>query len=464
MKQRFFSPLSSWGFYRQDHQWKYCEVKLSKQNSPVIARTGSSSSLNSVKQFYNKSPLSYLFPFYPRVSLSPEEVLISTLELPFTNIKAAKMGWQEYLPSSLCSSKLQHTPLRFELEGDRQFIQVASWKESSSQDLCHIPVAYSTSLSALSKLFKEQKVLFLHMPESTLYATLVCEGKTTIFTYSPQYASFSSQCKALTSQLQPMHSGLAIFSLNEGLTKKVAPYLQSAHITWSKATLCDPSIDACSLRSFALPVGAALTKLYAEFTTQNFKAPAQKSPQTAWQSTRAKGSLYAVSLVLSLGLMLLGFTLHHKNKTIALNSLKKLYSLSTQEPLPAIESKLQFDSLLRKTAKSSRNKKLPFQVFPNLPPLSQLINWLATYPTAELKLNHLHYQLVEKPSSRFPNQPYVVKVTMELSTASLQAAQTLKQDLLDSSGLINPNKPLSWRASDDKIHLSFYLANRNELL
>jgi len=229
-------------------------------------------------------------------------------------------------------------------------------------------------------------------------------------------------------------------------------------------------------RYFAVPIGLALEFLPNKTSPINFRQKEFAYPHP-WR--RIKKTLIffgALCLALTLGSLFLSHLMLNEQRheigqryaeTLTLLESSYKRESSQQAPLPFSDKALTKG--IRQLEKRVRTAANTFLLTPDVPSVSELLNWLNQLPTplrsdneedmAPVKIEKLTYNMTTRPQQDKMKATYGVKVEIEFFIATPQAARKIRDLLKEPNFFIDPNSELTWTENRDKYRASFFLQN-----
>ena len=167
-----------------------------------------------------------------------------------------------------------------------------------------------------------------------------------------------------------------------------------------------------------------------------------------------------------LGLFLLSFLFWNQKHSYIEKGNKALFdqSLSRLSENPKLYSNEQLSSL--KEILSMKQKKSPSFLFrPKTFSVSDTLAWLSHISkdlgTGSLKepitIESFKYSVVSSPTVKTPLTPHKVKVSFSFTTTSSQAARSIRDRIIKSSGVVDKTKKIDWGYHSDLYQVSFFL-------
>lgn len=239
------------------------------------------------------------------------------------------------------------------------------------------------------------------------------------------------------------------------------------------------------VQEYAIPIGLALGTLIADEPLVNFRK-GELSFGDPWK--RLKGpilSYFGIAILTAFSLYFLGSAWIGSN----LDQVKRDYSqlLETLEiPYSTIEGEVakmpgeasdgslksltpdQLSERLERIQEMTSKVPAPFELYPNVPRVSDVLGWLAAHPLVTdetvsqplLNIQNFQYTLVKRPDSKRPNDKYQVKVDIEFTSDTPKLAREFHDALIAPNDLIDPKGEVKWNAAQGRYRTSFYLKNR----
>lgn len=207
------------------------------------------------------------------------------------------------------------------------------------------------------------------------------------------------------------------------------------------------------LKKYAIPIGLCLDAMKQDSRSVQFRVgdylPIKKSQQRSkWIKSYLAGSLLLLILTTLGG----NFFLNKKEK--ALFSLLNLHY--------ANEKHLTIEQAVLDYASISSSNKAPFPFALTVPKVSDILVWASNHPklkesNGEIKINHLHYQLIKYPKLESPSLPYAAQVEMKFTSRSPRLAREFYDALLKGDAIVNGKQQIIWKADNDNYHVTFHV-------
>lgn len=253
-----------------------------------------------------------------------------------------------------------------------------------------------------------------------------------------------------------------------------------------------PPFSEADLKTYALPIGEALTAL-PNYTDQiNFLQGEFAFPRP-WRRLSWPLTVY---FLLSLGLATAFYLFGQAYIANKENHLRHQYAqlLTTmQKPYTAFEEELaaklppeemgetppsvrQLDSLtpsdidLRMGILEKELQAVPnlFPLDPNIPKVTDLLAWLSTHPnivgkdgkTPLITLVGLNYSVIKRPDLKSRADKYQVKVELDFTSSSATAAREFHDALLAANNFVDPKTEIKWTTQKGRYKAIFMLKDK----
>jgi hypothetical protein len=205
----------------------------------------------------------------------------------------------------------------------------------------------------------------------------------------------------------------------------------------------------------AIPLGFCLDVLNGKENAVQFRMGPLTSPAQSFGLLKKIMAFGAVSLFLSLSLLVCGhFFIAAKQKTLE-RQLEKL----VEKPL---EGTLQ-EKIENVSSALSKDQE-GFIYYSNAPKVSDLLAWVARHPSlvqeGPIEIKRIHYSLFSYPKIGKGNEPYKAFVEIDFIASTPTAAREFHDALLQGDELVNPKGKIGWEVRANNYQTSFYLKNR----
>ncbi|MEX0961276.1 MAG: hypothetical protein WDZ28_00250 [Simkaniaceae bacterium] len=218
-------------------------------------------------------------------------------------------------------------------------------------------------------------------------------------------------------------------------------------------------LEAGGWIEFAAPYGLALNVLKDEDHSLQFR---QAESFSIKRKAEAKKVLYRTASALFLPLLALFLFLSagvKKEKSVLMNRLDEFIEESDLKSLDLTHLDF-YEKLARLNQEAGRSQK-GTELFDPAPKVSDLLYFLATYPELKdnegLKINKLHYELLNYPTLEKPFVPYKIRVDLELTTTSTMLASQFYDALRKEKAFIDLNEEITWNRGPYGYQVSFFL-------
>jgi len=105
--------------------------------------------------------------------------------------------------------------------------------------------------------------------------------------------------------------------------------------------------------------------------------------------------------------------------------------------------------------------------YPNVPRASDLLGWLASHPKAKsgnksIQIEKFSYTLVKRPEKEKPKEHYQVRVDLELTAPSPEAAREFYEALLAPNPFVDTKYDVQWSMQKGVWQTSFFLKDKTQ--
>lgn len=396
-------------------------------------------------------------------ALPARDTLVRTSEIQVKNEKdirnALKFQIEPQLPYPIERALLQFQILEkkenktsltlFAVRNDHLIKHLEQLKERGlePQRVTSVPAA----LTALTTLFPpahspqflvhegEEEVTCILVEEGKLLASRAFESTLDIGTeVQKTLLSFSSSLKGKTFETI-LFLGKRVEEIKKATQKKVSiPETPSLLLSQEEVI------------RYGLAIGIALASDKSNF---------QQSAPYKW--ARLKKPLFTTA-VLSLFLIGTLIALAFSSQKMQKDSVKRAYiALLEREgkeetDLPASVS--DYFNRLNALEKEIEARPDTFPLHPEIPKVREVIAWLATYE--EIAIESLHYLMVKRPSFSDKNEPYKIKIELELTAKGHQGATHFHDALHSPNLFVDPEEEIQWIPGKGRYRTIFYLKDK----
>lgn len=247
------------------------------------------------------------------------------------------------------------------------------------------------------------------------------------------------------------------------------------------------------LKSFALPIGEALSALPSSKEQINFRQNEFTFP-APWKRLKQPTILYmGLCLGLAIALAIFGqaYTRYLegdiKRQYLELLSVmnrpysefEKEYATKTHRELPSGESpniaSLTPDEIKERLQYLEKEIQAIPQLYPlqpNVPLVSDVLAWISTHPSfvpklkegtdtsPSLSIESFNYTLVKRPEPTKKQEKYQVKIELEFSSPTPKMAREFHDSLIAPNDFVDSKAEIKWNSNRDRYRTSFYLKDK----
>lgn len=253
------------------------------------------------------------------------------------------------------------------------------------------------------------------------------------------------------------------------------------------------SLSNDQLRSYAIPLGAALSGLPSAKDQVNFRQQEYVYPNP-WKRFKKPLALYfALCCAFAVAFYIFGETyLGYQEDQVReeyvalLGTMNKSYPVFEKEYMAKYPSGNDADEELRSINlmtqeeishrlqhlhKELKNTPDSFPLQPNTPRVSEVLAWLSTHPSAttkdretgvqtSLQIDSFSYTVVKRPEPKKPQEKYQVKVEIEFSAPTPKMAREFHDALIAPNDMVDPKGEVKWSTNRGKYRTSFFLKDK----
>lgn len=123
----------------------------------------------------------------------------------------------------------------------------------------------------------------------------------------------------------------------------------------------------------------------------------------------------------------------------------------------------EFISSLARIEKEIKSRPDTFALYPQTPKVKEFLSWLTSLPELRgkegplIEIETLHYQMVNRPSFNQSNAHYKVRVELELTAKTSQAARLFHETLKSPNLVVDTTQEVQWVSSKGKHKAVFFL-------
>jgi len=110
----------------------------------------------------------------------------------------------------------------------------------------------------------------------------------------------------------------------------------------------------------------------------------------------------------------------------------------------------------------------PFELFPDVPRVSDFLAWLAVHPLVVdpisqkplLHIKNLTYTMIKRPEGKKRGEKYKIRIELEFETETPKNAREFHDALIAPNDFIDPKGEVKWNSSGATFKTSFFLKNK----
>jgi len=219
----------------------------------------------------------------------------------------------------------------------------------------------------------------------------------------------------------------------------------------------DEKYDSLTMQAYAVPIGLALEGISEDgkdlsfcvgpFLTDFMK---EKRKKRFFSFALATTALSAVMLVMG--------SLQISQKK---HGLLKRFSEAFMQEGKKVSSLHDLEKELVKLENGEKNGAKNYLLVPPIPSVTEVLAYLGSHPafsvSKEIEIVKVSYNLVKYPKNPSPKDPYLGKVTLEISVPNGKTASSFHERFCKDNPLINEKKEIVWEEKGDFCSLSFFL-------
>jgi hypothetical protein len=378
--------------------------------------------------------------------------MVTRFSVPFTKKKEVSQAWKEYLPPHLDIAGVKHAILHTQSSPEESWVTALSYKVVSTEIQGSL-VPFPLALAALTKLFKTDCLALCYTDTKTVYVLQIEQGFIKAYTHAPHLLDVDLQCEAVIKSLA-LATTLPFFTFGHLQSQVEKAFTKRGFLKASlkNEQLCtDPCFNPIAL-------GLAIHSESLLKTTSSvslFPKPLRALCRlNKWPLT----VFWTLALACSLSFFLCGHITSEKNKSLARSKFKELQSVSpVPHTVPFPDTPQAFRYQVQRASYATKTKPLPYNMFPSLPKLYYILDWLDSHSPSAITIDGLSYDLIEKPSKRSPTSPYVAKLSLEITCADVESIQAFRKTLFEDALFLDQTKPCSWNTKLQKHTATFFL-------